>query len=129
METIESRIMELKISGHCCSQLVVIIVGLSPAGEENESLVRALRGLCMGMYAQSNCGALSGGVCALSLHVSGQDLIEACRNLTTWFEGRFGSQECRDIIGFGTSPALICMDVVKETCEKCFEILTDLDCL
>jgi hypothetical protein len=129
METIESRIMELKIKGNCCSQLVAIIVGLNPTGEENESLVRALRGLCMGMYAQSDCGALSGGVCALSLHVSGVGVIEACRDLTAWFEGRFGSLKCRDIIGFGTSPALLCMDVVKETCEKCFEILTDMDCL
>jgi len=129
MSTIEGHINDLKIKGYCCSQLVAIIAGLEPLDEENESLLRSLRGLCIGMYKKKACGALTGGVCALSLHLQGNSLTEACRDLTEWFEQRFGGVDCRDMIGDAAGPAMICMDIVQETCEKCLEMLMDLDCL
>jgi hypothetical protein len=129
MSTIEGRIYDLKIHGYCCSQLVVIIAGLEPLDEENEDLVRSLRGLCFGMYAQKTCGALTGGACALSLHLEGQNLAEACHELAEWFEVRFGSVSCEDLVGLGRKSALVCMDAVKETCEKCLGMLIERDCL
>jgi len=129
MSTIEGRIYDLKIQGYCCSQLVGIIAGLEPLDEDNESLVRSLRGLCFGMYAQKVCGALTGGACALSLHLEGINLAEACRDLTEWFEVRFGGVSCEDLVGRGGRSALVCMDAVKETCEKCLEMLIERDCL
>ena len=129
MSTVEGHINDLKTKGYCCSQLVVIIAGLEPLDEENEDLLRSLRGLCIGMYGKKACGALTGGACALSLHLQGNNLTEVCRELTGWFEQRFGSIDCKDMIGAANAPTMICMDIVRETCEKCLEMLMELDCL
>ena len=129
MSTIEGHINDLTIKGYCCSQLVVTIAGLEPLDEENDGLLRSLRGLCIGMYNQKACGALTGGACALSLHLQGNSLTEACRKLTEWFESRFGDVDCKDLIGIATAPTMLCMDIVRETCEKCIEMLMELDCL
>ena len=129
MPTLEGHINDLKVKGYCCSQLVAIIAGLEPLDEENESLLRSLRGLCIGMYNKKACGALTGGACALSLHLQGNDLTESCRDLTEWFQQRFGSIDCKDFIGASAGPAMVCMDILKETCEKCLEMLMEMDCL
>jgi hypothetical protein len=129
MSTIEGHINDLLLKGYCCSQLVAIIAGLEPLDEENDGLLRSLRGLCIGMYHKKACGALTGGACALSLHLQGDSLAESCRELTEWFESRFGSIDCKDMIGVANAPTMVCMDIVKETCEKCLEMLMELDCL
>ena len=129
MSTIEGHINDLTLKGYCCSQLVVVIAGLEPLDEENEGLLRSLRGLCIGMYNKKACGALTGGACALSLHLHGSDLAEACRELTGWFESRFGSVDCKALIGDAGGPAMVCADIVRETCEKCLEMLIEKDCL
>ena len=129
MSSIEGHINDLRIKGYCCSQLVAIIAGLEPLDEENDALLRSLRGLCIGMYKKKACGALTGGACALSLHLQGNSLTEACRELTEWFEGRFGGVDCKDLIGDAAGPAMICMEIVQETCGKCLEMLMEMDCL
>ena len=129
MPTIEGHINDLKIKGYCCSQLVATIAGLEALGEENDVLLRSLRGLCIGMYGKKTCGALTGGACALSLHLQDQRLTEACRDLTEWFETRFRSLDCKDLIGDASGPTMLCMDIVKETCGKCLEMLMEMDCL
>ena len=97
--------------------------------EENEGLLRSLRGLCIGMYNKKVCGALTGGACALSLHLKGNDLAEVCRELTEWFEQRFGGIDCKDLIGDASGPTMVCADIIRETCEKCLEMLMEKDCL
>ncbi|MDR1803056.1 MAG: C-GCAxxG-C-C family protein [Treponema sp.] len=129
MSTIEGHINDLTLKGYCCSQLVVIIAGLEPLDEENDGLVRSLRGLCIGMYNKKACGALTGGACALSLHLQGANLAEACRELTEWFEQRFGGVDCKDLIGAASAPTMVCSGLVQETCEKCIEMLMEKDCL
>ena len=59
----------------------------------------------------------------------GAGLTEACRELTEWFEQRFGSVDCKDLIGDASGPAMVCADIVRETCEKCIEMLMEMDCL
>jgi hypothetical protein len=81
------------------------------------------------MYSQKACGALTGGACALSLHLEGTDQAEACRELTEWFEVRFGGADCEKLTGRSGAPAPVCMDAIKETCEKCLEMLMERDCL
>jgi hypothetical protein len=127
--TIEGHINDLTMKGYCCSQLVVIIAGLEPLDEENDGLLRSLRGLCIGMYNKKACGALTGGACALSLHLQGGGLTEACRDLADWFEQRFGGVDCKALIGEAAAPAMVCKDIVLETCEKCIEMLMEMDCL
>jgi len=129
MSTIEGHINDLKIKGYCCSQLVAIIAGLEPLDEENDGLLRSLRGLCIGMYAKKVCGALTGGACALSLHIEGGSLTKAGRELTEWFQQRFGAIDCKDLIGDAGGPTMLCMDIVQETCGKCLEMLMEMDCL
>ena len=137
MPTIEGHINDLTLKGYCCSQLVAIIAGLEPFGEENpatkfpayDGLLRSLRGLCIGMFNKKACGALTGGACALSLHLEGNKLTEACRELAEWFEECFKSVDCRDLNGAASAPTMICMDIVRETCEKCIEMLMEMDCL
>ena len=129
MSTIDGHINDLRIKGYCCSQLVAIIAGLEPLGEENDGLLRSLRGLCIGLYKKKACGALTGGACALSLHLQGNSLAEACCELTEWFEQRFGSADCKDMIGEASGPVMVCGDIVRETCEKCIEMLMEMDCL
>ena len=97
--------------------------------EENDGLLRSLRGLCIGMYNKKACGALTGGACALSLHLEGASLVETCRDLAEWFEQRFGGIDCKDLIGAASAPAMVCVDIVRETCEKCLEMLMEKDCL
>ena len=129
MPTIEGHINDLVLKGYCCSQLVAIIAGLEVLDEENDGLLRSLRGLCIGMYNKKACGALTGGACALSLHLEGGRLQEACRELAEWFEQRFKSVDCMDLNGAASVPTMICMDIVRETCEKCLEMLMERDCL
>ena len=129
MSTLEGHINDLKIKGYCCSQLVAIIAGLEPLDEENDSLLRSLRGLCIGMFSKKTCGALTGGACTLSLHLQGGSLEESCQELVEWFLQRFGSIDCKDHIGAASGPAMVCMDIVQETCEKCMEMLMEKECL
>jgi C_GCAxxG_C_C family probable redox protein len=134
MPTVEGRIYDLKIKGYCCSQLVASIAGLEPLETENDELLRSLRGLCFGMFATKTCGALTGGVCALSLHLDRSELTDACRELTEWFDERFGSTECGDLINSDVMPSAgmnlsVCMEIVKETSEKCLEMLMEMDLL
>ena len=61
------RIMELSREGLYCAQIMVQLA-LDAEGEENPELVQAVRGLCGGFaWSGGPCGALSGGVCFLSL--------------------------------------------------------------
>ena len=119
----------MKIKGYCCSQLVVAGTGIDPSGEGYDVLMRSLRGLCVGMFGKKTCGALTGGACALALYLDGADLAETCRRLAEWFESRFGGIECKDLNGAADVPTMICMDIVRETCAQCVDMLTDYDCL
>ena len=61
-------IIELAGQGYTCAQIVVIM-GLRVMGRENPDLARAMAGLAMGASFGSLCGALTGGLCLVSLHV------------------------------------------------------------
>ena len=129
MPTFDGHINDLRIKGYCCSQLVASVAGLEPLGEENGMLLRSLRGLCIGMFGKKACGALTGGACALALHLDGTDLAEACRRLTEWFEPRFGAIDCMELNGGAASPTMACMEIVRGTCEQCIEILMEHGCV
>jgi hypothetical protein len=61
-------VLELAGQGYTCAQIVVIM-GLRIMGRENPDLARAMTGLAMGASFGSLCGALTGGLCLISLHV------------------------------------------------------------
>lgn len=129
MYTLEERALELHSQGFCCSQQLVYLAGLDLLQEENEGLICAMMGLGYGMHAQGVCGSLTGGACALGLHLQGRNLSEACRELTEWFKLEFGGLSCSDLLGLNNSPSLVCREAVLETAKKCLELLMERDCL
>lgn len=92
-----SDILELKLKGYCCSQ-IIMEMGLARLGKTNEDLVCAMAGLCDGMWQGRTCGILSAGICLLYL----ADAKEASRNnvaeLTDWFTDAFKSTECEELL-------------------------------
>ena len=85
-------ILELKLRGFCCSQIIMEL-GLRRLEKENADLIAAMAALCNGFWQGKICGVLSAGICLLYLADP-----EAAGNhsavLQEWFEDSFGSQDC-----------------------------------
>jgi C_GCAxxG_C_C family probable redox protein len=141
MDDLAFQMFKLANSGYCCTQ-VMMKLALEAEGKENEDLLRAVNGLCMGVgHTQKTCGLLIGGIAILGLYAGkGNDLeypkpeysgmVDEYRE---WFESEFGSTECVDIIGvcsmtdYATNQdyRLKCGDTLKKSYEKIQEILRD----
>ena len=78
------RILDLEREGLYCAQIMVQLA-LDAEGKENPDLVQAVRGLCGGFaWSGGPCGALSGGVCFLSLLARELDAEERIKaNITS----------------------------------------------
>ncbi len=140
----QMMVMELAAQGYSCAQIVVI-GGLRLMGRENPDLVRAMAALAHGASCGSMCGALTGGLCFLSLH-TGKGLDDErpvlgarmmAQALIKWFtqeklEGRI-APDCADIFeahgqvcqGDRMNPEVGCGDLVAATWVKALEILRD----
>ena len=120
---IETRTLELAQQGYCCSQIIVKI-GLEFKNKENEDLVRAMKGLCRGLYKQGLCGALSAGACLLSMYSEAYAPV-LIPELAEWFEKRFSCVNCAGLIGADRVDLQKCLRITGETCARCFEILEE----
>jgi hypothetical protein len=69
MDDTTVAVLEMAAKGYSCAQIVVLL-GLRVMGRENPDLTRAMAGLAMGAGCGDLCGALTGGLCLLSLHTS-----------------------------------------------------------
>ena len=124
MSNLADTVAAYKAMGLSCSQTLMSIVGLDARGEENEDLVTAMCGLSYGMFCQHTCGALTGAACALALHDVPKETLGAwCRELSDWFEGRFGLVRCAVILGEGVKDPALCMGIIRETAEQSLELL------
>lgn len=124
----EKEIMKYLIRGYCCSEALVC-VGLDILEEENESLINAASGLCLGMHSKGVCGALTGG-CLLLAMTDRSRAPEMCQEFYDWFEDRFsseyGSVNCSDILGTDPNNKMNrCKPLMGEVVTKCAEILED----
>lgn len=138
----DEMLMMLKLSrqGFNCSQ-ILLKLALLARKNSNPELIRAMQGLGGGLGFSGNvCGALTGGVCLLSLytgrgraeektHANFHAMIE---ELVHWFEENvgeeFGSINCRDIIKDDLKTRTInpkCSHIVASTYEKAKEILAE----
>jgi len=141
MDDISFTMFKLVNSGYCCTQVMVKMV-LDAEEKENEDLLRAVNGLCMGIGStQKICGVLTGGIAILGLYAGKGNDTEYVKpeysdmvdEYTQWFEAEFGSVECSDIIGtcsvsdYNTNQEyrLKCGDTLKKSYEKVQEILRD----
>lgn len=141
MDNTGFKMFKLVNCGYCCAQIMVKMV-LDEEEKENEDLLRAVNGLCMGVgSAQKTCGVLTGGIAVLGLYAGkGSDreypkpnYSQMVDEYTEWFESEFGSTECRDIIGvcsvedYNTKQdyRLKCGDTLTKSYEKVQKILRD----
>lgn len=141
MDDMAFRLFKLVNSGYCCTQIMVKMA-LDEEEKENEDLLRAVNGLCMGVGStQKTCGVLTGGIAILGLYAGKgndseypkEEYSSMVDEFTEWFESEFGSTECADIIGvcdvtdYTTNQKyrLKCGDTLIKSYEKIQEILND----
>lgn len=128
----EAILLEMTRQGFECSQILMLLA-LELDGAENPDLVRAMSGLCGGMGRSGGvCGALTGGCCVLG-YFTGKGVPEEleysrAREIVSgyalWFEERFGTSLCRDIIGGDYSKCLAsCAPIMEECYFKLVELL------
>ncbi len=130
------RSMELALQGFGCSQ-VLMLLALEKEGKTAPELVRAISGLHGGLgFTGKNCGALSGGCCALALRLGrgtpeeSEDpgLNAAIRCLVEWFEQdvgtRHGGIDCSTILAGDPRNRLSrCPEIVASVHAKVQELL------
>jgi C_GCAxxG_C_C family probable redox protein len=134
MDDVDIRMMQLKVKGYCCAQ-ILLILALESQGKENPDLTRAANGLCFGINGSGEvCGALSGAACLISLYAGkGKDdetpdsqYTKMLSELTDWFRSaigdEYGGTRCGDILARFPDRG-VCGPIVADTYEKCMEIL------
>ncbi len=143
MDNMAFEMFKLLNAGYCCTQVMVKMT-LDEEGKENEDLIRASNGQCLGAGStQKVCGVLTGGIAIFGLYAGkGKDTeypkpeySDMVDEFTEWFESSFESTECRDIIGVCTITdyatnqeyRLKCGDIMVKSYEKVQEILRDHD--
>jgi len=98
MDDVQSRALSLTLSGQCCAQ-VLVSLALEDRGRDNPDFVEHVAPLCLGLQSGLTCGALSGGLMALSLlRTDGVD-EQTGRAYVDWFVAEFGSSECGQLVG------------------------------
>ena len=126
------RILDLEREGLYCAQIMVQLA-LDAEGKENPDLVQAVRGLCGGFaWSGGPCGALSGGVCFLSLlarELGAEERIKLIGEYHEWFKARtaqYGGENCENIErGDPQNMLTICPGVIMDSYEKCVELLEE----
>jgi hypothetical protein len=116
------QVNKLLLQGYCCSQIIMKL-GLDEMNRDNEELVKAMKGLCQGMYAGTVCGTLSAASCLLFL-LSMRNGQQLSRELTDWFKEEFGSIDCPALLGddpVGSSLKL-CPVIIRRTFEEIMEL-------
>lgn len=143
MNDIAFRAFKLASCGFCCTQ-IMIKLALDDEENENNDLIRALNGFCMGIGGnQKTCGVLTGGIAILGLYAGkGNEMEFAHENFNhmvneyvEWFENEFNSTECMDIIGVysfkdeksNENYMIKCGDILLKSYEKAQEILSKYD--
>jgi len=117
-----AQVNDLLLQGFCCSQIIMKL-GLVEMKKENDDLVKAMRGLCRGMYAESVCGTLSAASCLLFLF-SMQRGQELSQELTGWFKEEFGAVDCPDLLGDDRDRSIreLCPVIISLTIEEVLEM-------
>jgi C_GCAxxG_C_C family probable redox protein len=106
IDKISQRAGELFQSGYYCAESVLLAIAESK-GIESEFIPRIATGFCGGLARTCGmCGAVSGGVMAISLFTGRNSPSESVlpaydtvRKLLEIFEASFGSTNCRDLTG------------------------------
>lgn len=91
------EILELKLQGYCCSQIIMEL-GLRKLGKENPDLTAAMAGLCNGLWKEKTCGIYSAALCLFYLaDPEGASRVHIGA-FSDWFEDSFGELECAALL-------------------------------
>ncbi|UWG96485.1 C-GCAxxG-C-C family protein [Dehalobacter sp. DCM] len=143
MDNMAFTMFKLFNAGYRCTQ-IMMKMALDEEEKENEDLLRALNGFCIGIGSNpKTCGVLTAGIALLGLYAGkGNDLeypkpaySSMVDDYTEWFELEFAGTECRDLIGvvsfieWSTNQEyrLKCGNVLIKSYVKIQEILRDHD--
>ena len=98
-DDVQERVLSLSASGMCCSSILVSMA-LRDTGQDHPEMVRHVSSLCGGLWVGITCGALTGGVLALSI-LHGRDATDPAdvKAFVTWFCERYGATDCGDLVG------------------------------
>lgn len=125
MDADEHAIRKMLQEGFCCSQIIVRL-GLSLRGEENEAMVTAASGLCLGLYSGRTCGTLSAACLVLALFDRKNAAEHMIPRLMEWYEetydSQYGGASCQDITGGKLHPGR-CTDILVRTWRTVKELL------
>jgi C_GCAxxG_C_C family probable redox protein len=129
---LDEKIAELLSQKFHCSQIMMQI-GLDALDLDEPNLVKAMTGLAGGLGGcGKNCGALTGGVCMISLFAgrgaaegeAGPEFETMVSEFLLWFEETYGSADCGDIIqGDKDNISSTCPQLICATCRKALELL------
>ena len=124
MENIQERMMDLRLKGYCCSQ-ILMQMGLDQLGKENQDLIDASGGLCDGIYSGKTCGVLTAAVSLMYLADPEEASMTATADLVEWFEDAFGSSECAELMGDDINAARVnlCPMIVESTFQMVEELM------
>lgn len=124
MEADIRRLHELRQQGKGCAQIMMQLA-LEMKGEENESMIRVMSGLCNGMNCGLMCGAFSGAACMMSYFDSAA-AVEMIPELAEWFEDTYGSMNCGDILDDDMGNRVLkCPKLMEQTYREAKEILEE----
>ncbi|MEA4923075.1 MAG: C-GCAxxG-C-C family protein [Eubacteriaceae bacterium] len=119
----DQEILEYKLKGYCCSQ-VMMDMGLKRMGKENQELVDAMGGLCFGMNQGKNCGIVTAAMCILHLADPKEADMKLCRDFFEWFEDAFGTIECSELLeGNPLNKVEKCPKMIKAAMEELSDML------
>ena len=123
----ENEVRELAMRGYTCSQIMVMMT-LRRMEMEDEHLVRAVKGLSMGMGVGHACGIVTGAACALSLAQGARGISELFPMFYGWFYEKFaescGSINCQDLLDGDISAYMrVCPGMMTDSWEKLSELL------
>ncbi len=116
--------------GNCCTAAILrAAMELKGCGQQ-EDLVQAASGLCGGIHAGQNCGALTGGAMMLSLFDRAAAASFMIPELVEWFDSvygmEYGSINCEDIAGPDRRhKAERCRPLINAVYRKCLELLEE----
>jgi len=92
-----NEIMDYKLKGYCCSQ-IIMEMGLKRLGLEDKEMIKAMRGLCFGMNRGKNCGILTAAMCLIYLAGTEETRARCGDDFFDWFEDNFGAIDCEVLL-------------------------------
>ena len=131
---LEEQVNQLLAQKFHCSQIMMKL-GMDALALEQPDLIKAMTGLAGGLGGCGrNCGALTGGVCMLSLFAgrgtaeekTSPELEPMISEFLAWFEESYGSPNCDDILmGDKGNIPQICPGLIESAGQRALEILED----